>query len=119
MKSFKEGGHELHTGPEKKALQIAVLNWLKSDLLSATPLGQLPNYPNRRSRARKNFGLIKIVFFLFLYFKGLQMLFNQSEETQHNSQQQIDSVFISLLFGVQSVHGSDTNQFQNIFQICC
>lgn len=81
LKMFKDGFHNLHLGKDKESLQACVLNWIKSNGIEATPLGPVPVIPNRKSNSRRNFGILKFILLLFLYFKGLQMFCKKCEKT--------------------------------------
>jgi len=76
LKVFKEGFHNLHLGKDKASLHACVLNWIKSNVNSSSPLGFVNNVPNKKSNSKRNMSILKIVLLIGLYFKGLQMLLN-------------------------------------------
>lgn len=73
LKVFRTGSHDIHLGPERASVQACALNWIKSHLSQAVPLGALPSEANRRTESKRRLGILKVVFLLFIYFKGLQM----------------------------------------------
>ena len=76
LKVFKDGGHDIQLGAEKGNVHACTLNWIKSNMVQAVPLGAIPSEANKRAARKRNISILKVVILLFVYFKGLQVCFN-------------------------------------------